>query len=125
MAGTVSMTERSIGAVRQITFAWTSDASGNATATTTSIYDGLVLYAVFVPGSPTPTNLYNVVVNDGNTVDVLAGYGKSLSSAATVDTRAATLAGGLGIGAVSDSTLSLSISAAGNATQGTVILYIS
>jgi hypothetical protein len=119
MSGTVTVEEISDGSVKRIVFTWTSDASGNATKTTVNSYTGSLTDAIFAPGTPTPTTAYDVVVNNASSSDRLGGAGANLSSAATVYK-----ASGDGLTTVADSTLSLSITNAGDSKQGTITLYL-
>lgn len=119
MPGTVAVEEISNGSVKRIIFTWTSDASGNATKTTVNSYTGALTDVVFVPGTPTPTTAYDVVINNASSSDRLGGAGANLSSAATVYKAAAD-----GLTTITDSTLSLSITNAGDSKQGTITLYV-
>ena len=114
------LTERTWGSVKKITFAWTSDALGDATAVTTQQYDGAIQRLVTVPGTAgdQPTNLYDVVVQDGDGVDVLFGEGEDRSNVNTEQVNAASL------GIVGYSTLTFVISGAGDSNTGVVHLYI-
>lgn len=120
MAGTVVLTEILNGTLKSITFAWTSDGSGNATATTVNSYAGTLVNVQFAPGSPTPTTAYDVILLDASAVDVLNGKGANLSSAASVFFGTADLTSITGT-----SVLSLSITNAGASKQGTITVFIS
>lgn len=127
MAGTVTITEKTVGAIKRVKFVWlSSNPGGAADGTTTKRYDGVVLSAKFVPdgGGTQPSDLYDVTITDADGVDVLAGYGADLNHDAAVDTRSSTLAGGLGIGQVADSALTLAVTNAGAAKGGTIYLDI-
>lgn len=120
MAGTVTITEETYGTVKKVAFAWTSDAVGAATATTTEAYSGEIRRLVTKPGAGgvQPTDLYDVVVNDEDTTDVLMGAGVNRSNVNTEQVLASSL------GVVANDKLSLSITNAGSAKSGTVYLYI-
>lgn len=119
MAGTVTTTEETFSNVNKITFAWTSSAGGAADATTTGYYTGDLLRAVAIPdGTDAPSPLYDVVVNDDDSVDVLDGAFANLS--ATVTSQV----GPLGAAAVANAQLTLAVTAAGATKKGKVILYI-
>lgn len=123
--GTVTVTEENLGPVRKILFDWLSENGGGddgkATKTTTYRYNGLLERVVFVPdsGATAPDNLYDVVVNDEDGYDVLIALGANLSNAAAVSKSAAD-----GLGAVVGDKLTLSVSGAGSANGGVVILYL-
>ena len=119
MAGTVTITEETIGTVKKIKFAWTSDAAGAADGTTTKAYTGEAIRLVTVPsGTAAPTDLYDVVVNDEDNTDVLMGAGANRSNTSTQQVLASSL------GCVANDRLALAVTNAGNAKSGTVYLYI-
>lgn len=123
--GTVTVTEERSASVKKIVFDWLSvnggGDAGKATKSTTYTYTGVLERAVFVPDAAAtqPTNLYDVAVNDEDGHDVLCGLGADLSNAAYVSKTPAN-----GLGAVVNDTLSLSVTNAGNAKGGIVILYL-
>lgn len=125
--------------VRSVTLAWTSDASGNVTYALTgggaagspgAQISGYLERVVFVPGTggDQPTNLYSVTLKDANGIDMLAGQGASLANNAnthvkpSVPMKDGTTTSTAPIAL--DDVLTLGVSAAGNAKQGTVILYV-
>ncbi len=119
MAGTVTTTEEVFSNVKKITFAWICSAGGAADATTTKYYTGDVLRAVAIPdGTTAPTALYDVVVNDDDSVDVLDGAFANLSATLT------TQVGPLGAATVANAKLTLAVTAAGDTKKGKIILYI-
>lgn len=120
MAGTVTVTEVDSGNVKQITFTWLSDASGNATATTADSYTGSATYAIFTPGAATPTTLYDVTLKDVGNVDILGGAGANLIVTGAVAKQASD-----GLTAiVTAGVLALSITNAGNAKNGVIVVWI-
>lgn len=116
MAGTVTITADRPGPVQEVVFAWTSDSSGNATATTTDVYSGELVRVLCVPGGTTPSNLYDVTLTDDNSIDLLYGGGADCSNASNRVLE--------NVGVVSNSTLSISVSNAGSAKTGTVIVQM-
>jgi hypothetical protein len=104
-------------AVKRIEWSWTSDATGNATATTTQGYWGQVLTLVTIPGSPLPSDQYDITIKDVDGYDVLQGNGTNLGNS-TVQYRATNLSSAV------FGNLTLSVQNAGNATQGQAILYV-
>jgi hypothetical protein len=132
MAGTVTLGGTSAGgarpAVNKYVLSWTSDSSGNATYTT-PIIRGKLLGVEFVPsGSVAPTDQYDVTLNDEGGVDVLKSQGANLSnSAASYIVPLAYATDGTTVTAVPRmlaDALSLSVSNAGNAKAGQVVLYV-
>lgn len=116
MAGTVTTTEERIGPIEEVIFVWTSSGAGAADATSTYAYNGEVVEVQIVPGATTPTDLYDVTVTDNNSVDLLYGQGANVSNASTVVVKGAAL--------VSNSKLTLGITNAGSAKDGTVIVHV-
>lgn len=122
MAGTVTVTENSpINGVTRIQFDWLSDASGDATKTTTNKYSGRLIWAALDPdsGGTQPTDQYDVTVGDSDSYDILNGGGANCSNAANVYKAAEDK-----LGIVYSDTLSLTVSNAGNAKGGKVTLFL-
>jgi len=117
MAGTVVTTEVVHAVIQEVKFAWTSSAGGAADATTGEAYSGRVLECVVIPGTTTPTDLFDVVITDQNSIDVLHGLGANCSNASTTVLSP-------GLGAVANSPLTLAITNAGAATDGVVLLHL-
>ena len=118
MAGTVAYTESKIGTVSLLKCVWVSDASGDVSGTASSKrYDGALLMLATVPSATAPTTLYDLTVLDGNGLDVLAGTGADRSATVTEYVVAS-------LGAVAESTLTVTVANAGNAKGGTVYLWI-
>ena len=119
MAGTVVITEEVHGTIKKIKYAWTSDASGDADKTTLGFFTGKILGLTTVPdGTDAPTDNYDVVVNDEDTVDVLMGGGANRDTLNTEHVLEASL------GAVGYDKLDLVVSNAGNAKKGIVYVWI-
>lgn len=118
MAGTVTKTETKLGTMKKVKFAWVSSAGGAADATTDEVYDGKIVQLVTVPSATAPTTLYDIAVTDSDSIDVLAGTGADRSATDTEYVAEASL------GAVANSKLTLAITNAGAAKEGTVYLFI-
>lgn len=123
MAGTTcTFTEEFEFGIRKITLSWLSDdAAGTVAGTVGAIPEkvqGLIQRVVTVPGSPAPTDLYDIVLNDANGADVMNGALANRSTSAVENINVA----GQGI-RVSDF-LTMVIAAAGNAKRGSLILYV-
>lgn len=120
MAGTVTTTAKTHGSVKSVKWEWTATAGGNASATTTAVFEGEILRCVTFPDSGNkPSDNYDVTVLDPNGADLLGGNGANRSSATTQIIHATS-----GLGAVAGETLNVVVINAGNATAGTVVLYI-
>lgn len=128
MAGTVTITDQKHKSIRRIELDWLSDASGDVSGTDTDTVTGQILRVVFIPdsGGTQPTNLYDVVLNDADSLDVLAALGANLSNTTSTQVVPVVTNGTAGNMApmVVDSVLSLVVSNAGNAKGGKVILYV-
>ena len=133
MAGSVTITDqkfldRSSRPVRKLTLAWTCDASGVVSGTLTDYVSGEIVRAVFAPGSPAPTDLYDATLLDGAGADVLGGQGADRSAAVVqqvapgVPLKDGTSTSVRGVQV--DDTLELRIANAGNSKAGTLVLYV-
>jgi hypothetical protein len=121
-AGTLTVTTADLGGgVTRYTLAWTSTAGGAVSSNAFSVKRGDLIQAKFVPGSPTPSNLYDVTLVDQDGFDVLDGLGANLSN-----TSPSVIAGPTPpIGFVDGTqTLDLVVANAGSAKAGTVTLWV-
>jgi len=117
-AGTATATETTATSVKKIKVAWTSGSGGEAAAVTTSkAYDGKVIALTTIP-TDSPTDNYDIVATDSDSVDVLLGAGANRDTANTEYVAEASL------GAVAGSTLTFTITNAGNSKSGTIYCYI-
>ena len=122
-AGTVAITEETIGQVKKIAFSWISGSDGaavTAAGTTLKTYNGVIERLVTIPGvAPNvPTDLYDITIDDEDKTDVLMGAGKDRSNANIEQVGRADL------GVVANDKLTLKVADAGVAKKGTVYLYI-
>jgi len=71
--------------IRVVKWSWTSDAAGDVSASYAFNITGTFMGVKFAPAvSPdVPTNLYDVVIEDSEGVDILMGVGANLSQSAT------------------------------------------
>lgn len=115
----MAVTAKVYSSVKKIVWAWTSDASGDASEATAVPIDGKLVGLTTIPsGTAAPTDDYDIVIHDADGHDVLLGAGADRSNTATEHVA------GLSLAAVADSVLTLVVSNAGNAKEGTVILYV-
>lgn len=119
-AGSLTVTSADVGGqVTRYVLSWTSSAGGAVSGNTLSIKRGRIFQVELVPGATTPTDLYDVVLNNPRSVDFLVAGGANLSNATT---KMLTIAPSIyydGVG-----TLDLVVSNAGNAKTGSVILLV-
>lgn len=120
MAGTVTTTEVTHTRARKLVFAWTSAAGGEADGVSAAAFDGKLEGLTTIPsgGGTAPTDNYDVRVLDAQGHDVLLGAGLNRDAANTEHLTAASLA------IVAGSPLTLEVRNAGDAKQGTVIVYV-
>jgi len=121
--GTVTITEETFNTVKKVKFEWTSvnggGDAGKASKTTSNAYTGEIIRLVTIPDAvDVPTDNYDIVINDEDSTDVLMGAGANRDTANTEQVLASSL------GCVANDKLSLSVENAGNAKQGTTIIYI-
>lgn len=132
MAGTLTITNNNATLfakpIRKYTFAWTSDSSGNVSGTASDAISGTIVRVVTNPGATAPTDNYDVVLNDADGIDVLAGQGANRDTAdsehfcpgvAFKDGTTTSIAP-----VVVDGELTLGVTNAGNAKQGELHLYV-
>jgi hypothetical protein len=129
MAGSVTITySETRPGIKSVTWAWTSDASGDVSGTDTKALTGEAVRFVTNPGATAPTDNYDIVVNDADGADIAAGC---LANRDTANTEQAvpiveTTVGANTYGtsaAAFDGPLSLVVSNAGNAKQGALTMY--
>jgi hypothetical protein len=115
-----AITEENQGHVKKVKFVWVSAADGTASGTTSGVYTGEIIRLVTIPAAAgsAPTALYDIVVNDEDTADVLMGAGANRSATATEQVLKTSL------GCMANDKLALAITNAGDTKGGTVILYI-
>lgn len=73
--GSCAVTYDSVATNMQaITWTWTGDATnGSVPATACDSIDGYVIMAITNPGTPAPTNDYDIALNDADGIDVMGG----------------------------------------------------
>lgn len=109
------------------TIAWTSSTGGSYSGTV--ILNGVLLGVTFKPdsGGTQPTDLYDVVINDSLSVDILAGLGANLSNSTTT-TKCPMIAATDGTTTTASyrplaGSHTVSVSNAGSAKGGTIQIY--
>lgn len=127
MVGTISQagslySKGSYGELTKVVFGWTSDASGNATVTTADKVSGRLICAqhVLQSGGSAPTDLYDVTVNNDDGMDILGGTGANITTATGKSSQV--ISSGIPLIPMVESTLALSVSNAGSAKVGKLVL---
>ncbi len=81
--GTVTVTQRRVGNIRQVIAAVVaSSTDGTVPDTTLPAFEGTLLALGTAPGVTNPTSLYDITVVDQFTYDVLEGVGANRSASA-------------------------------------------
>jgi len=120
MAGSVEIDYNETKTVKTVTWEWTSDASGDVSGTDTKILNGIPLRFVTNPGSTAPTDDYDIVINDPDSVDIASG---GLGNRDTSTSEQFIPGGDADPGAAFEGVLSLVVSNAGNAKEGKLVMY--
>ena len=134
MAGTVTVTALRRTAHTRITVNWTADAADGSVPDTDlieAIESGFELYGwiekvVTNPGTPAPTDDYDVTLEDPEGVDVLGGAGEDRD--ASDSEQFVPLVGGVRVPAWLGEPATLTFKLAGNSVnsaQGRVVIYVS
>lgn len=119
------------GKIRRITATWTSDGSGDATATTRKIV-GYLLKGVTDPGATAPTDNYDITLTDDASANILSNCFDDLADRDTANTEtvhfnvssgAATDPGGNGSFPAVCSTITIAVANAGDTKSGVLYLY--
>lgn len=119
MAGTVTVTETSLGNVHKIKWTWTSTAGGAADLISAASYAGQVVALVTIPagGGSAPTDNYDITITDAETYDVMQGAGQNRDTANTETAAPTAYSAAFG-------PLTLNVTNAGATKGGVAILYI-
>ncbi len=112
--------------VNTYTIAWVSASDGTCTFTTDRI-TGVILRVVFNPGSPTPTDNYDITLSDIDGIDILSGQGANRDTTTTEQIcPGVALYDGTTTSVVPiaiNGPLSMSITGAGSGAIGTIVIY--
>jgi hypothetical protein len=127
--GTLTFTRSTSNApYRQLEFNWTSTAGGAVSGILSTNINGKIVAVITDPGSPAPTDNYDVTMIDANGFDVLMGRGidrDTVNTERVCPGQPITDGTTLGItNVIVHGTLELRIANAGSATQGKVILLV-
>ncbi len=124
MAASVTLTEKTFGVIKKITWEWTAHTDGvvakaTPNAQTTVPYNGEIVRLVTVPGTgdDAPDLNYDVSVYDGDDMDVLNTAGQNRHNVNAEQVISA-------LGVIAYSKLTLYVSGAGASNKGTVHLYV-
>jgi hypothetical protein len=126
-AGTVTYTTGTRPEIKTVRWDWLSTAGGAADLATTEKVNGQILRIDFIPdaGGTQPTNLYDVVINDADGVDIAQGLGADCPNDSTRTQVPVLTDGNNGNMApiVCDSKLNCVVSNGGDSKGGQVIIY--
>lgn len=127
MAGSITIVNtyaKQAGGMNKTVATWTSDASGDVNSVDKLSIAGLIHRIVTNPSATAPTNLYDIVLNDEDGLDVAKGLLANRS--ATVSEEVTPL---VGDGTTTDKlvavagTLDVVVTNAGNAKIGAITVY--
>lgn len=120
--------------VRKVTASWVSDDATGAVSGTTRKMVGRIIKAVNIPGTAgvQPTNLYDIALTDENSVNLLSGCLPTLADISNAsNTERYFFAKNTDAAPLSTSSaplvcdkITIAVTNAGNAKQGSIILYI-
>lgn len=112
-----TVTGRDISRVRKITWTWTSATGGTASLVTPEPVYGEVVALLTDPGTPAPTDNYDITITDADGYDVMQGAGANRDTANTETAvpTAKSVAFGL---------LTIDITNAGDEKSGVAVLYV-
>jgi len=126
----MTLTYDDTGPIKKIIATWTSSAAGAAAATTKPI-SGFLIKGVTDPGATAPTTLYDIVITDGEGVNVLSACQSNLANRSATATEEVYFllknadATPIGVAAhpVVADPLTITVSNAGDSKNGEIILY--
>jgi len=130
MAGSaMTFTYDELGPIKKAIVAWTSDDATGAVSGTTKKISGSIIKIVTDPGTGPPTADYDIVITDEESVNVLARTEDDLIDRHTTNTEVIycimendTPVGIALYPSICDK-LTIAVTAAGNSTQGQIIIY--
>jgi hypothetical protein len=128
MAGTLVVALIKHGSVKKTTFTWTSDASGDVSGGAKPEISGEILRVVTNPdGTDAPTDNYDIVLNDDDSVDIAQGL---LANRDTANTEEIIVKKEIAVGATTElaavfhhGLVDCVIANAGDAKKGVVNVY--
>lgn len=109
------------------TFTFVANGGGSVSQASGLPVSGEIQRVVIVPGTPTPTALYDLTLTDSDGVDVLAGQGANVAAGNVNICPGTPLKDGTTTGVlpmVVDSVLTLNVTNAGAGGAGSVIVYV-
>ena len=112
--------------IMKVSFAWVSDATGDASTTTTRTICGQILRACFIPGDATPSNNYDITLTDSDGLDVLITLGSNLSNSTASQVVPVVTNGTDGNMAPNTccGVLTFTVDNAGATKSGTLVIYV-
>lgn len=126
----MTFTYHRLGHIQKIVADWTSDACGDASGTT-KVCSGKLIKAITNPGDAAPSDNYDINLTSDEADNLLQGCEDNLADRDTLNTEEVYFhlldAGGmnaLAIHPVVSGTIKVTVSNAGNANIGRVVLFI-
>ena len=111
--------------LKVVSYSWTSAAAGQVTATLSEVEGEIVRFVVNpADGASSPSASYDMLINDGDGIDILGGQGSNLSQSANLNTTLMVTNATLPLAITTYGNLSLLITNAGNAKSGVIRFYI-
>lgn len=117
----VTIVEGKIGRIHSIFWTWLATDLGVVSSETSKAFNGEILAMVTDPDTNAPSDNYDITIVDSDGQDVLFGQGANRD---TANTEFKLSTDSTPMGAVANSTLTLTIAAAGDSNEGTVKLWI-
>jgi len=126
MAASCTIVSNKQKEVEKISFDWTADSDGDCSGKSTATFSGCIKRVVIIPDdTDTPTDQYDVVINDDDGIDVLAGAGADCpggTNAATLHLTPVTTKKVETL--ICNTKLTLQVSNAGDSKKGKVYVFI-
>lgn len=117
------------GSIRRVIVAWTSGSAGESIAASVDKLSGSLIKGVTVPSAvAVPSDNYDIVITDSEGANVLGNSVADLQNRDDADTEVVYFETTIGVGLYSIhpvvcSTLTVTVSSAGNSKSGTLYLY--
>jgi hypothetical protein len=121
---TLSTTTDNVNQIRKISGVWVSKSDGNVDGGSNCDIpiNGYIVQVVTDPGATAPTDNYDIVLNDSDSMDIMGGRLQNRDTSNSE--QEVPLIGGTYMPRYVNGSVSLDIDNAGNAKGGTIIIYV-